>query len=116
MSHDQGLKDGAIDPDLATGPGADWKSRKHDAQSLPADSAPVEKIQAIMHWMSSPAAQDTSVSVTHQDRDPEDTLNNTSLLNVCGAARYAAVRLGIRPLHAITRLSRAFQAFFVATS
>ncbi|MGH9689483.1 MAG: transglutaminase domain-containing protein, partial [Candidatus Acidiferrales bacterium] len=142
MSHDEGLKSGTINPELAMSPPAGSNSQMYYARPapstrrvrlfwafwyactalliasifllaysaaweystrrylkgfsdaiVPVDSTPVEKIQAILRWMSGPAAQDTSASVTHQDRNPEDTLNYASLLKVCGTATNAFINL-----------------------
>lgn len=75
----------------------EWSTRRYlegfsDAV-VPADSKPVEKIQAILSWMSGSAANDTSAFVERQDRNPEDTLNFTSLLKICGTATNAFINL-----------------------
>lgn len=60
---------------------------------VPANSEPAVKIQAILSWMSGPAAKDTDPSAVNNDRDPEDTLNYTTLLQVCGTATNAFINL-----------------------
>ena len=61
---------------------------------LPDTSSPEVKIQAILDWMSSPAAQLTPVFVGNpSDRDPIDTLNYQALLQVCGTATNAFINL-----------------------
>lgn len=60
---------------------------------VPASAAPAEKIQAILNWMSGPAAEDTNTSPLSDDRNPSDTLNYTSLLKVCGTATNAFINL-----------------------
>src|SRR5499425_2258415 len=61
------------------------------------DTAPVEgKIQSILNWMSSPAAQLTPAFVGEpSDRNPLDTLNFQALLRVCGTATNAFVNLAV---------------------
>jgi Transglutaminase-like superfamily len=60
---------------------------------VPAGSTPVGKAQAILNWMAGPAAQDSTRPESGSDRNPEDTLNYTSLLNVCGTATNAFINL-----------------------
>jgi hypothetical protein len=60
---------------------------------VPVNSKPIEKVQAILNWMSGPAAEDTKSSAIEYDRNPVDTLNNTSLLEVCGTATNAFINL-----------------------
>jgi len=61
---------------------------------VPASSSPEGKIEAILNWMSNgPARQSASSSFLSRDRDPIDTLNYTSLLQVCGSATNAFVNL-----------------------
>jgi Transglutaminase-like superfamily len=59
---------------------------------VPASGTPEEKIEAILHWMSSGPARrelDPDPSV----RDPVETLNYASLLRVCGSATNAFLNL-----------------------
>jgi Transglutaminase-like superfamily len=61
---------------------------------VPADSAPIDKMQAILTWMSkSPARKEAGPSGAAPDRDPADTLNYASLLDVCGTATNAFINL-----------------------
>ena len=61
---------------------------------IPESVSPEQKIQAILDWMSSPAAQLTPVFVGNpSDRDPIDTLNYQALLQVCGTATNAFINL-----------------------
>jgi Transglutaminase-like superfamily len=61
---------------------------------VPAESTPVDKIQAILNWMSrGPARLDTGPPESRQDRNPADTLNYASLLQVCGTATNAFINL-----------------------
>jgi len=53
-----------------------------------------EKIQAILNWMAhGPARMDTGAEPSSPDRNPVDTLNYASLLQVCGSATNAFVNL-----------------------
>ena len=59
---------------------------------VPSSSAPEEKVDAILHWMSNgPARLDHGPDGSI--RDPTETLNYASLLKVCGTATNAFVNL-----------------------
>lgn len=61
---------------------------------VPESSTAVDKIEAILNWMSwGPARQESNRIATTPDRDPIDTLNYSSLLKVCGSATNAFVNL-----------------------
>jgi transglutaminase-like putative cysteine protease len=61
---------------------------------VPAGSAPIDKVQAILNWMSKgPARKEAGPSGAAPDRDPADTLNYASLLGVCGTATNAFINL-----------------------
>lgn len=61
---------------------------------IPGMASPEQKIQSILTWMSSPAAQMTPAYVGEMsDRDPVDTLNFQALLQVCGTATNAFLNL-----------------------
>ncbi len=61
---------------------------------VPESSPAVEKVEAILNWMSrGPARQHSSEIVSGPDRDPTDTLNYASLLRVCGSATNAFINL-----------------------
>jgi hypothetical protein len=61
---------------------------------VPASSSPEDKINAILYWMSKgPARQNADPTAAYPDRDPTDTLNYTSLLQVCGSATNAFINL-----------------------
>lgn len=61
---------------------------------IPAGSAPMDKVQAILNWMSKgPTRKAAGPSGAAPDRDPADTLNYASLLDVCGTATNAFVNL-----------------------
>jgi hypothetical protein len=61
---------------------------------VPVSGTPEQKIQAILDWMAHPPARlDGGVAGTSHDRDPLDTLNYKSLLNVCGTATNAFLNL-----------------------
>jgi hypothetical protein len=61
---------------------------------VPASSSPEEKIDAILYWMSKgPARQNADPTAAYPNRDPTDTLNYTSLLQVCGSATNAFINL-----------------------
>jgi len=61
---------------------------------VPESSSAQEKIEAILNWMShGPARQDEVLPTSSPDRDPTDTLNYASLLQVCGSATNAFVNL-----------------------
>ena len=63
---------------------------------IPETAPPEQKIQSILSWMSSPAAQLTPAFVGQpSDRNPLDTLNFQSLLRVCGTATNAFVNLAV---------------------
>jgi hypothetical protein len=60
---------------------------------VPVNLKPAGQIQAILRWMSGPAAEDTSPSKISHNRNPDDTLNYSSLLKVCGTATNAFINL-----------------------
>jgi hypothetical protein len=61
---------------------------------VPDSSPSLDKIQAILQWMSrGPARLEDVPAGDSPDRDPTDTLNYTSLLRVCGSATNAFVNL-----------------------
>jgi len=61
---------------------------------IPESASPETKTQAILDWMSSPAAQLTpAFNGQPSDRDPIDTLNYQALLQVCGTATNAFINL-----------------------
>jgi hypothetical protein len=61
---------------------------------VPESSSAVDKVEAILNWMSrGPARQESDQIVTAPDRDPTDTLNYASLLKVCGSATNAFINL-----------------------
>lgn len=61
---------------------------------IPATASPEQKIQAILDWMSKgPARAAAGPSAASPDRDPSDTLNYNSLLQVCGTATNAFINL-----------------------
>lgn len=61
---------------------------------VPANSPPKEKVQAILDWMESgPARRGGSVTGELPLRNPEETLNYRSLLQVCGSAANAFINL-----------------------
>jgi transglutaminase superfamily protein len=61
---------------------------------VPESSSAVDKVEAILNWMSrGPARQESDQIVTAPDRDPTDTLNYASLLEVCGSATNAFINL-----------------------
>jgi Transglutaminase-like superfamily len=61
---------------------------------VPASASTEAKIEAILRWMSQgPTRQDAGPSTLLPDRDPTETLNYTSLLQVCGSATNAFVNL-----------------------
>jgi hypothetical protein len=61
---------------------------------VPASSSTEEKVEAILRWMAhGPARQGAGPSSVSPDRDPTDTLNYASLLQVCGSATNAFVNL-----------------------
>lgn len=63
---------------------------------IPETAPPEQKIQSILSWMSSPAAQLTPAFVGElSDRNPVDTLNFQALLRVCGTATNAFVNLAV---------------------
>jgi hypothetical protein len=56
--------------------------------------SPQEKIEAILNWMShGPARRAAGTEVPVSNRDPKDTLNYASLLQVCGTATNAFINL-----------------------
>jgi hypothetical protein len=64
---------------------------------VPKDAAPEEKIQAILNWMEAgPARRNGSAAQFFADRNPEETLNYHSLLEVCGSATNAFINLALR--------------------
>lgn len=61
---------------------------------IPATAPPELKIQAILDWMSKgPARAEAGPRADAPDRDPSDTLNYNSLLQVCGTATNAFINL-----------------------
>jgi hypothetical protein len=65
-----------------------------DAIVPESSSSEQEKIEAILNWMAhGPARQDSAPDLSSPDRDPTDTLNYTSLLQVCGTATNAFINL-----------------------
>jgi Transglutaminase-like superfamily len=61
---------------------------------VPESSSAQEKISAILYWMAKgPARQSADPFAAHSDRDPIDTLNYSSLLQVCGSATNAFINL-----------------------
>ena len=85
---------------LLAGYGALWEYATHrylkgfsDA-IIPPMASNEEKIQAILKWMAhGPARLDTLTASSSPDRNPIDTLNYKSLLQVCGTATNAFVNL-----------------------
>jgi Transglutaminase-like superfamily len=61
---------------------------------VPVSGPPEQKIQAILDWMAHPPARFTAeIDEEGHDRDPLDTLNYKSLLQVCGTATNAFINL-----------------------
>jgi len=60
---------------------------------VPESSSPEEKIEAILNWMTNGPARLQLGPYVLPDRDPTDTLNYTSLLQVCGSATNAFMNL-----------------------
>jgi len=61
---------------------------------VPASSSSELKIEAILQWMAhGPARRDDALATSSHDRDPTDTLNYSSLLEVCGTATNAFLNL-----------------------
>jgi len=61
---------------------------------VPATAPPEQKIQSILDWMANgPARAAAGPPATGPDRDPSDTLNYNSLLQVCGTATNAFINL-----------------------
>jgi hypothetical protein len=61
---------------------------------VPALSSTEQKVEAILQWMShGPARQEADPPAPAPDRNPTDTLNYASLLQVCGSATNAFVNL-----------------------
>jgi hypothetical protein len=61
---------------------------------VPASASTEGKIEAILRWMSEgPARQPAGPDPSSPDRDPIDTLNYASLLQICGSATNAFVNL-----------------------
>src|SRR5262250_2634519 len=72
---------------------------------IPETASVEEKIQSILSWMSSPAAQLTPAFVGElSDRNPIDTLNFQALLQVCGTATNAFENLSVSGGLAVRRL------------
>lgn len=59
---------------------------------IPVSGTPEEKIDAILHWMSNGPARGASAP-DGSLRDPAETLNDSSLLKVCGTATNAFINL-----------------------
>lgn len=61
---------------------------------VPFSAPPVQKVQAILNWMShTPQRFGQAPSSLDDDRNPTDTLNYASLLKVCGTATNAFINL-----------------------
>jgi hypothetical protein len=61
---------------------------------IPVSASTEGKVEAILLWMSDgPARQQGSPDISLPDRDPTDTLNYTSLLQICGSATNAFINL-----------------------
>jgi len=61
---------------------------------IPEEAAPEQKVEAIVNWMAhGPERQQELLPQNGPDRDPTDTLNYASLLQVCGTATNAFVNL-----------------------
>jgi hypothetical protein len=61
---------------------------------IPFTAPPVQKVQAILTWMShTPARFGQAPPADNDDRNPADTLNYASLLRVCGTATNAFINL-----------------------
>ena len=61
---------------------------------VPASASAESKIEAILRWMSEgPTRQQAGPDPSSPDRDPIDTLNYTSLLQICGSATNAFINL-----------------------
>ena len=61
---------------------------------VPESSTPIEKVEAIVNWMANgPARQPGAPDQSGNDRNPTDTLNYASLLQVCGSATNAFINL-----------------------
>ena len=61
---------------------------------IPASANSLDKVEAILTWMSHGPARDSSApSDAFPDRDPSETLNYTSLLRTCGSATNAFINL-----------------------
>jgi|SRR5215472_771062 len=61
---------------------------------IPASDDPEQKIEAILQWMAhGPARRNTPDQGGLANRNPEETLNVQSLLNVCGTASNAFVNI-----------------------
>jgi hypothetical protein len=64
---------------------------------VPKRAAPEERVQAILNWMKSgPARRNGPATGMLSDRDPKETLNYRSLLQVCGSATNAFINLALR--------------------
>lgn len=59
---------------------------------IPVSDTPEEKIEAILHWMSNGPARRASAP-DGSLRDPAETLNDATLLKVCGTATNAFINL-----------------------
>jgi len=61
---------------------------------IPASEGPEQKVEAILQWMAhGPARRDSPDPGALAARNPEETLNIQSLLNVCGTASNAFVNI-----------------------
>lgn len=60
---------------------------------VPVSGSAERKIQSILDWMTHPPTRFVSDSVMGHDRDPLDTLNYNTLLQVCGTATNAFINL-----------------------
>src|SRR5689334_5382816 len=64
---------------------------------VPKHAIPEVKVQAILDWIKSgPTRRSDTAKGILADRDPEETLNYDSLLQVCGSATNAFINLALR--------------------
>jgi len=85
---------------LLAGYGAAWEYstqrylKGFSDATVPPMASSEEKIEAILNWMvHGPARMDASADSSMHNRDPVDSLNYRSLLEVCGSATNAFVNL-----------------------
>lgn len=63
---------------------------------VPKQASPEEKAQAILAWMKAgPERRSGPIKRILADRDPEETLNYNSLLQICGSATNAFINLAL---------------------